>query len=350
MKEVKRKLQNKTDDARPRIAIVGGAGFVGNSLAKYLSRKFRIKVLDNRPSLESLDDACTYAPCDIRSVREVIDGIKDSDLVIHTAIVQIPLINDQKSLGYAVNILGTQNICRAIEENPRTKGMILSGTWHTIGERDLSGVIDEEFGFRPDKVEDRARLYALSKIAQEAIVRYHDEMSTKTYGIVRMGTVLGAGMPKETAASIFIEKGLRGEAITPFRHSMYRPMLYVDIEDVCRAYEIFAFKILSGKLKRADNSLEHIVNLYYPKPMTILDLARSVRKSIIRCTDAKVKPRLRIVNKGFPKLFNRSDKDRIVVSIKRAERLLEMKRLTSPEESLTSIVKLRLKQHSASGG
>lgn len=106
------------------------------------------------------------------------------DLVIHTSIVQIPLINEEKRLGYEVNIVGTQNVCRAVEENARIKGMILTGSWHTIGERGLRGIIDEEFGFRPDKVEDRARLYALSKIAQECIVRFYDEMSDKIYGII----------------------------------------------------------------------------------------------------------------------------------------------------------------------
>ena len=67
----------------------------------------------------------------------------------------------------------------------------MCGTWHTIGERDLRGTVDEEFGFRPDKVEKRARLYALSKIAQESIVRYFDEMSEKVFGIIRLGTALG---------------------------------------------------------------------------------------------------------------------------------------------------------------
>jgi len=80
---------------------------------------------------------------------------------------------------------------------------------HTIGERELRGVIDEEFGFRPDKVEDRARLYALSKIAQESVVRFYDEVSEKIFGIVRMGTVLGMLMPEKTAANLFIENGLK---------------------------------------------------------------------------------------------------------------------------------------------
>jgi nucleoside-diphosphate-sugar epimerase len=51
--------------------------------------------------------------------------------------------------------------------------LIVTGSWHTIGESELTGTINEEFGYRPDKVEERAKLYVLSKIAQETIVRFY---------------------------------------------------------------------------------------------------------------------------------------------------------------------------------
>lgn len=159
------------ENLRSKIAIVGGAGFIGKSLAEHLSKRFEVRILDVQKPPEHLKAFVDYVHCDVRKNVEVADGVADVDLVIHTAIVQIPLVNEQKSLGYAVNVLGTQNICEAVENNPKVKGMILAGTWHTIGERGLKGIIDEEFGFRPDKVEERARLYALSKMAQEAIVR-----------------------------------------------------------------------------------------------------------------------------------------------------------------------------------
>jgi UDP-glucose 4-epimerase len=220
--------------------------------------------------------------------------------------------------------------------------MILAGTWHTIGERDLQGVVDEEFGFRPDKVEDRARLYAFSKMAQEAIVRYHDEMSPKIYGIIRMGTVLGDGMPPETAASIFIRKGLDGETITPYSHSMHRPMLYVDIKDICNAYEIYASNILNGESRKSGNSLAHVVNVYYPQPITILDLAETVRKIIIKCTKGKLRPKVEIQDKGIPPIFNEDDKNKIKVNIDKAKRLLGLTKLRSPEESLTEIIEMQI--------
>lgn len=325
-----------------RIGIVGGAGFIGRSLAKHLSKSFKVKILDVQRPSKDLEDSVAHAHCDVRNYQEVAEGVSDVDLVIHTAIIQIPLINESKFLGYEVNLRGTQNICEAVEKNPRIKGMILAGTWHTIGERDLRGIVDEEFGFRPDKVEDRARLYALSKMAQEAIVRYYDEMSTKIYGIIRMGTVLGEDMPPDTAASIFIKKGLKGEPITPFKHSMYRPMLYVDVRDICKAYETYASKILGGAPKKDESSLSHIVNVYCPQPITILELAEIIKKAIIEHTNGKVRPEVQIIDKGLPPLFNEDDKRKIKVNVEKAVAFLGVRKLRSPEESLSYLVKSRL--------
>jgi UDP-glucose 4-epimerase len=325
-----------------KIGIVGGSGYIGSSLAEHLSSSFQVKVLDVKEPPKSVRGKVDYAFCDVRDYEQVKEGLRDVDLVIHAAIVQIPLINEQKKLGYEVNILGTQNICEVVDENPRIKGMILASSWHTIGESGLEGVIDEEFGFRPDKVEERARLYALSKIAQESIVRFYDEMSEKVFGIIRMGTVLGDRMPEKTAANIFIERALRGETVTPYRHSMYRPMLYVDIEDVCLAYEKFAIKILNGEVEKGGNSLLHIVNVYYPNPITIIELAQIVQKTVMKLTNNATKPRIEIVDTGQKPIFREEDKNRIKVNIKKAIEFLGLSRLKSPEESIEKIVKKRI--------
>jgi UDP-glucose 4-epimerase len=220
--------------------------------------------------------------------------------------------------------------------------MILTGSWHTMGERKLEGTIDEEFGFRPDKVEDRAKLYALSKIAQECIVRYYDEMSEKIFGIIRMGTVLGEGMPEKTAANIFIQNALTGEPLTPFKHSMYRPMLYVDIDDVCAAHQNFAFKILRKEIKNNKNSLDHIINVIHPTPITILELAEIVKDTVEAYSRGCLKPSIQIVDKGIPTVFLPDDKYKIRVNINKALQFLSLKRLKSPRESIQEIVKKRV--------
>ena len=195
------------------VGITGGAGYIGSSLAKHLAGSFNVKLLDVKPPKKRLPRNISFQLCDVRNYQDVKEALEEVDLVIHTSIVQIPLITEQKRLGYEVNLLGTQNVCKVVDEISRIKGLILAGSWHTIGERGLKGIIDEEFGFRPDKVEDRARLYALSKMAQGSIVRFYDEMSEKIFGVIRMGTVLGEGMPEKTAANIFVENVLKGKAV-----------------------------------------------------------------------------------------------------------------------------------------
>jgi UDP-glucose 4-epimerase len=118
-------------------------------------------------------------------------------------------------------------------------------------------------------------------------------------------------------------------------------MLYVDLRDVCEAYELFAKKILSKEFEKTDNSLSHIVNVYYPNPITILELARLVKDAIIECTDGKVTPQIDVVDQGKPLLFSETDKDRIRVDITKAKNLLGLGQFTDPKESIGRIVKER---------
>ena len=326
-----------------RIGIVGGSGYIGSTLAKYLSRKFEVKILDKSPyHKENKAKKIEYKFCDILKYEEVEQGLRDVDVVIHTAIVQIPLINEYKKLGYEVNMLGTQNVCRVVSETPSMRGMILTGSWHVFGEEKLEGIIDEKFGFRPDKVEDRAYLYVLSKVAQEIIVRFYDQMSSKIYATIRLGTVLGEGMPEKTAANIFISKGLKGESITPYKHTMYRPMLYVDVNDVCRAFEAYVERILNGEIQKGKDNPPSIVNLCWPYPVTIIELAQLVKEVTIDLTKGRVRPKIEIIDKKLPMLHSSGDAKNVRVDISRVEKFLGLKKLTNPKESIRNIIRARL--------
>jgi len=325
-----------------KIGIVGGSGFVGLALAKHLTESFLVKVIDKNPIPEKVQGRIRFERCDIRNYNEVERSLSDVDLVIHAAIIQIPLINEAKRLGYEVNVLGTQNICEVVDKNPITKGLILVSSWHVFGESGLRGVINEEFGFRPDKVQDRARFYALCKITQETVVRLYDEFSEKVFGVVRLGTVLGDGMPKKTAANLFISNGLRGEALTPYSDSMYRPMLYIDIADVQRGFESYVRKILNGVISTETNSLHHIVNLCCPEAVTVFELARTVRDLVVKCTKGNIQPKIKIVDTGQPSFFAVSDKKSMKVDISKARDFLGLKNLISPHDSLERIIRKRI--------
>ena len=323
------------------VCITGGSGFVGRNLAKRLSEKFSVRILDIRPPPSPVGGA-QYSFCDVTDYSSVRKCLAGCGVVIHTAVIQIPAINEAKRKAYRVNIVGTENVARAVDEIEEAKGMLLTGTWHVFGEHGLSGTIDEAYGYRPDKVEPRARVYALSKVVQEGIVRLYDEMSDKVFGVVRLGTVLGEGMPPKTAANIFIENGLKGKPITPYRHSMHRPMLYVDIDDVCLAFERYVEKILACGIDKRGGSVEHVVNLFYPEPITVLELAQTIRDLIVELSGGRIVPEVKVVDRGVPMTYDEGSARKFKVDLSKLRDFLGIKELTSPRASLRKIISSRM--------
>jgi nucleoside-diphosphate-sugar epimerase len=278
---------------------------------------------------------------DIRDKNSVAEKLHGFDLAINTSIIQVPEINEKKRLGYEVNILGLQNLCEAVESTQTLRGLLHVSSWHIFGERDLTGTLVEEFGLRPDKIEERARLYALCKIGQETIIRIVAANSNKSYGIIRVGTILGEGMPNQTAANLFIENALHRQPLTPYKHTQYRPMLYVDIQDVCDAFETFATRILTGEMAK-ENVTEKIINLMWPQPLTIIELARIISGIVAQSTNNRDRPQIRVIDKGIRSFYSPKDKNRFKADISKALRFLGKKKLISPEESLKRIIQNRL--------
>jgi len=323
-----------------KIAIIGGSGYVGSSLAKQLEKGFEVSIFDQTPPKRSEH----FKKCDIRDKTSLVDMLDGFDLVINTAIIQVPMINEKKRLGYETNVIGVQNICEAVESVKSIKGLLHAGSWHVFGEMGLRGTIDEEFGFRPDKVEERARFYAFCKIAQETIIRIYGAMSTKSYGVVRLGTVLGEGMPKLTAANLFIDNALKGEPMTPFKHTQYRPMLYVDIMDVCAAFESLTTSVSSAPIQQKTQ----VVNLVWPKPITIIELARIVQKKLVEVTGGKVKARIKVVDTGVDPIYTHRDAKRFRANISKAQEILGTRKLTDPQQTIERILRHRLATTGAS--
>jgi len=177
---------------------------------------------------------------------------------------------------------------------------------------------------------------------QEGVVRFYDESFDKTYGMIRMGTVLGQKMPATTAANVFIESALHGEPITPFKHSMYRPMFFVDIRDVTEAYLAFASGILYGQIPKSSDSLSHIVNFFLPKPVTVLDLAHIVSESVRESSKGVFNPEVKVTDKGLASPFSAEDREGFRGDARKSRQLLHIEPTTSVRESIDNIVRFRL--------
>jgi hypothetical protein len=119
-------------------------------------------------------------------------------------------------------------------------------------------------------------------------------------------------------------------------------MLYVDINDVCQAFKVYAKKILNGEIHKNKNSLDHIVNLYWPKFITIIELASIIRDTVVKSTSGKVKPKIEIIDKGVPVPHTAERKENVKINAGKIQSLLGIKQLTPPKESIERIIKARI--------
>ena len=115
-------------------------------------------------------------------------------------------------------------------------------------------------------------------------------------------------------------------------------MLYVDVNDVCKAFEVYAKKTLRDEIRKGVPSLSHVVNFYWSKPMTILELAETVRDAVTRQSKSKIKPKVEIVDTGLPNLFTEKDKNLIKVDMTKAKQFFRIKKMTNPKETIRKLV------------
>lgn len=313
------------------VAVVGH-GFIGSAISNYLAKSYDVKTFD-------LVEGKSVIPIDICDMRTLTEKLGNPKVIINSAIIQIPKINEKKELGYSVNVIGTQNLCKFASTNPNCNGFIQIGTWHTFGENDNHGVLYEDSGYKPDKVEDRARLYALSKTIQECVVRFYDEKSSdKIFGVLKIGTVLGTRMSDTTVASLFIEKGIAGEKLTPYTHSINRQIFYVALDDVCKAVKAFVDYMFEKK--NSTNSINHVINVAYPEPITVLELADFVCKSITINSDGNIMPKIQVVDTGV----EQSVKDivNISIDISKLHNILNITELKHPKYIIDELVREKL--------
>jgi hypothetical protein len=62
-------------------------------------------------------------------------------------------------------------------------------------------------------------------MAQESMFVFYDVIDKKNLWHNSNGYSSWNDMPEKTAANIFITNGLSGRPLTPYKHSLYRPML-----------------------------------------------------------------------------------------------------------------------------
>ena len=161
-----------------KICIVGGSGFIGSSLANLLNKNDFIIIDKKSP----VNKDHVFLNIDIRNFDQLNKNLKGFDVVIHLAAEHADNVNP-KSLYYDVNVEGTKNILRAMENNG-IKKLIFTSTVAVYG---LNKIYPDE-----DHKLDPFNDYSKSKaMAEEQIIKWSKNGNQSI--IVRPCVVYGPG-------------------------------------------------------------------------------------------------------------------------------------------------------------
>lgn len=199
-----------------KIAITGGAGFVGSHLVEYLlDRGDDVIILDNL-STGSLDNLETVRDNPRLTViegtildREAVDSlVRGADRVFHlAAAVGVKLIVAQPLLGLRTNIHGTENILDACREHGTT--LLLVSTSEIYGKNAADSLNEESDRILGSPLKSRWT-YAAAKGIDEAFAHAYWTEFGLDVAIVRLFNTVG---PRQTGRYGMVVPNLIGQAL-----------------------------------------------------------------------------------------------------------------------------------------
>lgn len=188
-----------------RFAVTGGAGFVGNNIARLLiSKGHEVVVIDNlhtgkKENLGDILDKIQFFKIDIRNFDELKIALKDVDGIFHEAALTIVQESFVKTDEYFdVNVQGTENILKiANEYNIK---VIFASSSAVYGD-------SEEIPILEESKRDPINPYGKTKLQNEVLAEEYAKKGTKVIGL-RYFNIFGKGQTGSYAGVItkFLER------------------------------------------------------------------------------------------------------------------------------------------------
>lgn len=255
-----------------RVLITGGAGFIGSHLVEHFQGKAGVRVLDNfRSGFRHNLAPFKYELIEgsILDRAQVAAAVRGVDYVFHlAAMVSVPESVDDPASCEALNTTGTALV---LEESARAgvKKLVFSTSAAIYGDNPTVPKVET---MRPEPKSP----YATTKLAGEELCRKFASAGTLATTSLRYFNVFGPRQNPRSqyaaAVPIFIERALKGEAITIYGDGE-QTRDFIDVQDVVAANVFFATQAgASG-----------VFNIAYGQRMTINDLAQT----ILRLTRSK---------------------------------------------------------------
>jgi UDP-glucose 4-epimerase len=251
-----------------KVLVTGGAGFIGKYLVKSLLEKGNsVTIFDNfsnstKNSINFLvNTGVKVIEGDIRKLDDIVNAIKDQEIVIHLA----AKISVSESISnpldtFQVNVEGTKNILTACEKN-NTKKLIVASSAAVYGEGTPNVKLIEKSELNPISP------YGQSKLKMELVIKEFESKHNINCIVLRFFNIFGIGQSPEYAGVItkFIEKITQGKPLEIFGDGM-QTRDFVAIEDVISSIhnsikfgKSGTYNIASGKSCTIKNLVESMI-------------------------------------------------------------------------------------------
>lgn len=208
-----------------RVMIIGGMGFIGESLSRrLLSEDYSIAIYDrveaNIEGVESIVGDFSNEKC----WDKILEGI---DVVYHLVSTTVPS-SSNKDIPFDImsNVIGSVNLLDAVSRNKNIKKIIFISSGGTIYGEGYNNPIKEEDQTNP------ICSYGIHKLTIEKYLNYFNKAFGLNYNVIRLGNPFG--IRKDTnngqgVIPIFINKVLNNDKISIWGNDqIIRDYIFID--------------------------------------------------------------------------------------------------------------------------
>jgi UDP-glucose 4-epimerase len=229
-----------------RIAVTGGAGFIGAHLVSALLREgHQVWAYDNffaghREERLPWRERATLVEGDILDFGRLSTSLQEfkPQLIFHLAAIHyIPYCNDHPAETVRVNVEGTVNTMRAAQMCEGLQGMFFASS---------AAVYNTTSAFHKETDPTApADIYGLSKVLGERVVRHYAGESGLSYVMGRFFNVYGPDETNPHVIPAVLKQVIEGGKVRMGRTDTFRDFIYVD--DLVQALIKIGALLSSGK-------------------------------------------------------------------------------------------------------
>tara|TARA_B100001121_G_scaffold22465_2_gene17412 strand:+ start:17278 stop:18183 length:906 start_codon:yes stop_codon:yes gene_type:complete len=249
-----------------KVMVTGGAGFIGSHLVEYLSKSYRVVVIDNLSQgnkLKNINNNIRLVKGDVRDYDLVKYHSKNCTSIFHlAAILGVDVVSEKNIETMDCEFEGIKNVCSAAKKN-KLKKIIYASSSGVYGQLNYKGNVKESAVIQPSSA------YSMAKRACEVYLKYFYRETKINSVAVRLFNVYGPRQDDRMVIPRFIDQAKSNKSITVYGNGKQtRDFTYID--DCVKTFDLIDKKVTG----------HHILNSSRGKEFDIYSLAKMIKKKI----------------------------------------------------------------------